>query len=91
MSTKNRFRDDSHGTLHKATAHTRRPHPFRVVLWVSLLVAALVLWQLPAVTQGLSGASHALQHAEGFRHYVAGLLSIGYHRVLLWVHRTPTP
>lgn len=74
-----------------ARARRREPadlskgHPFRNVLIVSLIVAALVLWQLTPVIHGLNSVGIFLGHAQGVRRIIAGLLSVGYHRAEQWV------
>jgi len=66
-------------------------HPFRNVLMASVLLAALIVWQLNAVMHGLSAVHTWLGHVEGPRRIIIGLVSIGYHRltsfILLLIHR----
>ncbi|MCL5116322.1 MAG: hypothetical protein M1272_04135 [Firmicutes bacterium] len=60
----------------------RKGHPFRNALFISLGVAAVILWQLNPIIRGLHAAESALTQAEGVRRVVGGLISVGYHRVV---------
>ncbi len=57
-----------------------RRHPFRNALILSLIIAALILWQLNPIIHGIHGLYTILLRAEGIRRVVAGLLTVGYHK-----------
>lgn len=55
-------------------------HHFRNALLISIVVAAVILWQLNPVIDGLRTLVGWLSHAEGVRRVVVGILNIGYHK-----------
>lgn len=75
----------THANNHKPTGpdghdQKKKGHPFRNALLISLALAALILWQLNPIIQGLHSTAAALGHAESFRQVVIGLVKMGYHR-----------
>lgn len=74
---------------HQKSGHEGRErakrHPFRNALIVSLVIAAVILWQLNPILHGIHDVHAALLKAEGIRRTLAGLLSVGYHKVDAWI------
>ncbi|NMP23475.1 hypothetical protein [Sulfobacillus harzensis] len=74
------IKDSKHGA--SGDHAEKKGHPFRNALLISLALAALILWQLNPIIQGLHSTATALSHAESFRQVVIGLVNMGYHRAL---------
>lgn len=68
-------KEDKHGATTTANGH-----PFRNALLISLVLAAIILWQLNSVIHALHSVAMALSQAEGFRHLLGGLIHQGYHK-----------
>lgn len=67
---------------HKEGEDRPSSHPFRTALIVSLVVAAIILWQLAPIIQGLHTLDLWLVRVQGPRRTLIGLLQLGYHRLL---------
>lgn len=70
---------------HKEGTDQPKGHPFRNVLLVSLVVAAVILWQLAPIIHGLHTVDAFLTRAEGPRRIIAGLLKLGYQHLIAWI------
>lgn len=73
---------------HKNSRETKvasASHPFRNALIISLVLAALILWQLGLVIHGLNTVVSTLVRAEGVRHVMAEYLAVAYHKVVALV------
>lgn len=82
MSTaRAQYKEDKHAAKHSGKDH-KKPHPFRTALWISLALAALVLWQLNPIIHGLHSLDATLGQAEGLRQVVGGILTTSYHRIV---------
>ena len=71
------FKEDKH-TSRGQHGDSHPNHLFRNVLLISLVLAALVLWQLNPIITGLNAIKNALMHARGVRSVIAGILSMAY-------------
>lgn len=56
-------------------------HPFRTALWISIVLAGIILWQLNPIIHGLHTTASTLTRAEPIRRVVSGLISLVYHRI----------
>lgn len=56
-------------------------HPFRNALVVSIVLAALIMWQLTPIIHGLHFLESFLTRVEGPRRIIVGLLNTGYHKL----------
>ncbi|PSR21983.1 MAG: hypothetical protein C7B45_08825 [Sulfobacillus acidophilus] len=75
MSTARAHRKNSRDTKAASDGHA-----FRNALIISLVLAALVLWQLSFVIQGLNTLTSLLVRAEVVRSVLGGDLVAGYHK-----------
>lgn len=67
---------------HKEGTDQPKGHPFRTVLIVSLVLAALILWQLAPIIHGLHALETLLTRVERPRRIIVGLVKLGYHRLI---------
>jgi hypothetical protein len=67
---------------HKESEPEPKGHPFRNVLVVSLLLAALILWQLTPIIHGLHYLESLLTRAEGPRRIIISLIHLGYTKLV---------
>ncbi len=75
-------RDHKSMTLPGGPRKTKpKKHYMRNLLLILILLAALVLWQLIPIINGLGTIQHALTHAEGTRAVFATILSSLYEKV----------
>lgn len=70
---------------HKEVPAENPGHPFRNLLVATLLVAALILWQLTPIVHGLHYLDSLLARAEGPRRLIIGLIHSGYARIVALV------
>lgn len=83
MSTSSETTRDHKSMTHTGATRKNKPkrHYLRNSLLIIVLLAAIVLWQLIPIINGLGTMQHALSHAESTRAVFASILSSLYHKV----------